>query len=253
MRNDSRIPIKVQKRVGKLRETLDHHGHLYYVLDAPKITDEAYDSLMRELRGLEEKYPSLRVESSPTVRIGGKPLPSFKKVKHEVRQWSFDNVFNATELLKWEERILRILKKEFPVNKLDLSYCSELKIDGLKVVLTYKKGIFIRGATRGDGIIGEDITHNLKTIGSIPLKLKNQIDVVVGGEVWLSGTEFKRINKERKKNNEPLFANPRNTAAGTLRQLDPKVTASRRLDTFMYDITISPSKENNVTAPKTQI
>ena len=253
MSNDLRVPIKIQKRVNKLREILDHHGHLYHVLDAPEIADEAYDSLMRELRGLEGKYPSLKVESSPTVRVGGKPLSSFKKAKHKVRQWSFDNVFNSIELSQWEERILRILKKESPVNKSDLSYCCELKIDGLKIVLTYKEGIFIRGATRGDGTVGEDITHNLKTIGSIPLKLKKQIDIVAQGEVWLSDTEFKRINYERKKNNEPLFANPRNTAAGTLRQLDPKITAARRLDTFMYDITILTTGGGGVVTPKTKI
>ena len=253
MSNDFHVPVKVQKRIEQLREILNYHGHLYYVLDKPEITDEAYDSLMRELHGLEEQYPKLRVESSPTVRIGGKPLETFMKVKHEVRQWSLDNVFDATELAQWEEKILRILKKDSQVDASDLSYCCELKIDGLKIVLVYKNGVFVRGATRGDGTVGEDITHNLRTIGSIPLKLEKQIDIVVEGEVWLPGTEFKRINKERKKGNEPLFANPRNAAAGTLRQLDPSVTAKRRLDTFMYDVTILSSGKNSIDVPKTQI
>jgi len=224
------------KRIEKLRSVVAGHQHLYNVLDQPEISDEAYDSLMRELIALEKKYPQFHTENSPSVRVGGEPLGSFSKAKHSVRQWSLDNVFNFEELTGWQDKIKRILDKEYEKKSPALVYCAELKIDGLKIVLTYTKGELVRATTRGDGITGEDVTHNIKTIGSIPLLLKEKVDMTVSGEIWLSHKEFERINKERKKNDEPLFQNPRNAAAGTLRQLDPKVTAGRRLDTFIYDI-----------------
>ena len=220
---------KLAKEINKLR-------YQYHVLDNPEITDEVYDSLMEELRNLEEKYPKLKTPESPTQRIGGKPLDKFRKMRHKVRQWSFDDVFSFEELKKWEEKILR-MKEKIPQIKNDiLEYDCEVKIDGLKIILTYEKGIFKTGATRGDGIIGEDVTENLKTIYSIPLQLNQNIDGVMVGECWMSKIELERINNIRKKKKEPLFANSRNVAAGSIRQLDPKIAASRKLDSFIYDI-----------------
>lgn len=247
-----KISKEVEKRIKQLQNTLTDHQNLYHVVDKPEISDEAYDSLMRELILLEKTYPGDKTRTSPSVRVGGEPLSSFKKTKHMIRQRSLDNVFSYKELAEWEEKLERILKREFEITK-KLTYCAELKIDGLKAVLTYENGEFVRGATRGDGVIGEDVTHNLKTIGSIPLKLTKKINITVSGEVWLSHAEFKKINKRRKKNNEPLFANPRNAAAGTIRQLDPKVTASRRLDTFIYDINHLENGNDTISNPKTQI
>lgn len=246
------VPKDVVKRARQLRETLTHHGRLYHALDKPEISDEAYDSLMRELISLETEYPSTRSATSPSLRVGGKPLSEFKKVKHQVRQWSLNNVFGFDELREWEERITRILAREFERTDLSLSYDTELKIDGLKVVLTYKDGVFVTGATRGDGIIGEDVTENLRTIGSIPLELPKKINCVCVGEVWLAQTELARINKGREKAGEPLFANTRNAAAGTLRQLDPRVTAGRNLDTFVYDIIVQEGGKETLPPPKTQ-
>jgi len=227
---------EAKERIEKLRDVVLHHQHLYHVEDQPEISDEAYDSLIRELISLEEQFPQYRSENSPSVRVGGAPLESFSKTEHVVRQWSLDNVFNFEELSSWEEKLNRILDKEFEQKKPSLEYCAELKIDGLKIVLTYVGGQLVRAATRGDGVVGEDVTHNIRTIGSVPLTLSKKVDIIVAGEIWLSKKEFERINMERKKNGEPLFQNPRNAAAGTIRQLDPKITASRKLDTFIYDI-----------------
>lgn len=236
-----------------MRESLLHHQYLYNTLDTPEITDEAYDSLMRELLSLEEQYPEIASSTSPTVRVGGEVLSSFKKTKHVVRQWSLDNVFSYQELGKWEEKIARILEREFEITSAKPEYCVELKIDGLKAVLTYENGVLVKGATRGDGVTGEEITENLKTIGSIPLTLNKKVNLIVSGEVWLSKKEFKRINREREKAQEPVFQNPRNAAAGTLRQLDPKIAASRNLSTFMYDINRLEDGDDRVEAPRTQI
>ncbi|MBI5138475.1 MAG: NAD-dependent DNA ligase LigA [Candidatus Vogelbacteria bacterium] len=237
------------KRVEKLRETIDRHRYFYHVLDKPQISDEAYDSLFRELVELEDKFPELKTSDSPTIRVGAEPLKEFKKVKHAVRQWSFDDVFDFAELGKWDERVRNALKKhinsvEFHftedgkdgIRQIPVEYCCELKIDGLKIVLTYEKGILVQAATRGDGEIGEDVTQNVRTIKSVPLRLNKLIDISVVGEVWIAGESLKKINAERVKNNEAPFANTRNLAAGSLRQLDPKITASRKLDTFIYDI-----------------
>lgn len=248
-----RILSGIKKQVEQLRKTIKSHSHLYHVLDKPEISDEAYDSLIRELVEYEEKYPKLKSTTSPSVRVGGSPLESFQKTTHKERQWSLDNAFNNKELIKWEEKLLRILKHEFEIHKQDISYCCELKIDGLKVVLTYENGEFVQGATRGDGFIGEDVTHNLKTIVSIPLKLNKKINITTGGEVWLSHKEFDRINKKRDKEKEPLFVNPRNAAAGTIRQLDPKIAAERNLSCFMYDIDNIEFSDDKVKIPKTQI
>lgn len=250
---DKKISNDIKKHVKQLRDTIKSHQHLYHTLDTPKISDEAYDSLIKELTTLETKYPELKSSTSPSIQIGGEVIQSFKKVTHSERQWSLDNAFNREDLIKWEEKLLKILERDFEVNKSDISYCSELKIDGLKIVLTYKNGEFIQGATRGDGVIGEDVTHNLKTIKSIPLELNKKIDITIGGEAWLSHKEFDQINKKRKKEKEPLFANPRNAAAGTIRQLDSKIASKRNLSYFMYDINNIKSGRDSIKIPKTQI
>lgn len=230
------IPKDVKERYEKLSKTVDHYRYLYHVLDKPNITDESYDSLMQELVRIEEKYPALRTPQSPTQRVGGEPLSEFKKVKHEVRQWSFDDCFSMDGLKKWNEKIRRMIEKDQTLKNEKIEYCCELKIDGLKIILSYKDGKFVQGATRGDGVIGEDVTSNLKTIKSIPLVLPKGIDIIVVGECWLSKNELRKINKEREKRGEQLFANTRNAAAGSIRQLDPKIAASRNLSSFIYDI-----------------
>lgn len=223
-------------RYEKLIKLIDHHRYLYHVLDQPEISDEAYDSLLRELSALEEKYPELISPLSPLQRVGGETLKEFQKVRHEIRQWSFDDCFDFGELQKWEEKIRRMMEKEPGLKNEKLEYCCELKIDGLKAVLTYKNGEFIQGATRGDGQVGENVTENLKTIKSIPFFLADQVDIIAVGEAWMNKKELVRINIERGQAGEPLFANTRNAGAGSIRQLDPKITAARKLDTFVYDL-----------------
>ena len=230
------IPKEVKERHEKLAKTIDHYRYLYHVLDQPNITDESYDSLMQELIGIEEKYPELKTPLSPSQRVGGEPLSEFKKVKHEVKQWSFDDVFSYDDLKKWEEKIKKLIGKEPSLKNEKLEYDCELKIDGLKIILKYKDGKFVQGSTRGDGEIGEDVTENLKTIKSIPFVLSKPLDVISVGECWLSKKELQAINKEREKKGEQLFANTRNAAAGSIRQLDPKIVAKRNLSTFIYDI-----------------
>ncbi len=225
-----------EKRIEILRNTIKHHNYLYHTKDAPEISDEAYDSLLKELILLEEKYPELHSSTSPTQRVGGEPIESFSKVKHKVRQWSYDNIFNHKELLKWDEKTKRFITKSGDIAESNLEYYCEPKIDGLKIVLNYEKGRLVQAATRGDGESGEDVTHNVKTIKSIPLQLNRGIDLIAVGECWLPHSELKRINKKRVKEGEQPFANARNAAAGTLRQLDPKVASSRNLDAFIYDI-----------------
>ena len=230
MKNDAK------KRLEQLEILVAHHQKLYHEHDAPEISDEAYDALVRELRALEEVHPAYKKKNSASERVGGAPISAFKKVQHDVPQWSFGNIFSYEELIEWYKKLLRHLEREGSAPRGDLSFCVEHKIDGLKVVLTYEQGVFVQGATRGDGVVGEDITENLKTIRTIPLTLTQPVDIIVGGEAWLAHSEFIRINKERKTDNEPLFANPRNAAAGSLRQLDSHITASRKLDCFVYDI-----------------
>ncbi|MEI6420191.1 MAG: NAD-dependent DNA ligase LigA [bacterium] len=245
------IPKSAKERHAKLVEIINHHRYLYHALDKSDMSDEAYDSLMEELTKLEQEFPALITPSSPTQRVGGEPLKEFKKVTHEVSQWSFDDVFDLAELKKWEEKALRLMQKE-GVEKEKLEYCCELKIDGLKVILTYKNGELVQAATRGDGEVGEDVTSNIRTIASVPLTLIKKIDLIAVGEVWLGKDELSRINKEREKTGEQLFANTRNAAAGSIRQLDPKIAASRRLSTFIYDIDkiSSPSLRAEVESSK---
>lgn len=235
MPQPEKVPQNIARRAKLLRETIERHRINYHVLDKPEITDEAYDSLFRELEDLEKNYPTLKTPDSPTERVGGEPLPYFEKVRHETRQWSFDDVFDEGELQKWDEKIKNMIRKA-GLEKEKLEYCLELKIDGLKIVLTYEGGILKRGATRGDGEIGEDITPNIKTIQSVPLSVPVLEHLVVVGEAWISKEELKRINAERSEKGEPAFANTRNLAAGSVRQLDSKITSSRKLGAFIYDI-----------------
>lgn len=223
------------ERAAKLRDLIDHHRRLYHTLDQPEISDEAYDSLVKELEQIESDFPELKRADSPTQRVGGEVQKEFTKVRHEVRQWSFDDVFDAAELQKWEEKVRNFMAKAGVADE-KLEYCCELKIDGLKIILTYENGAFIRAATRGDGEVGEDITHNVRTIRSVPLGLNEKRNMIVVGEAWIGTKELEKINRARAENGEPLYANSRNLAAGSIRQLDPKITASRKLDTFLYDI-----------------
>ena len=232
----------IKERLNKLKEILEKHRYLYHVLDKPEISDEAYDSLFKELEEIEKSHPELTTSDSPTQRVGGEPLKEFNKIRHSTQQWSFDDIFDFDELKKWEEKIKNFIKKA-GLESEKLEYCCELKIDGLKIILTYKNGILVQGATRGDGLVGEDVSSNIKTIQSIPLSLKENISIDVVGEVWLSKKNLEKINKEREKSGEDVYANTRNLAAGSLRQLDPKVTASRGLDSFIYDVDLTDQKE----------
>lgn len=225
---------EAKKRAEKLKKEIEHHRYRYHVLDDPETTDEVYDSLMQELIALEGQYPDLKDPNSPTQRVGGEPLDKFIKVRHKKRQWSLDDAFSFEQMGDWEEKITRMLRKKGIDAKLD--YIAELKIDGLKIVLDYESGLLKRGATRGDGVVGEDVTENIKTIRSIPLRLPENVDITVVGECWLSNKELERINKKRKKEGQAEFANSRNAAAGSIRQLDPRIAASRNLDSFIYDI-----------------
>lgn len=239
-------------RIQKLASEINKRRYEYHVLDRPDMTDEVFDSLMKELRELEEEYPDFRAPDSPTQRVGGAPLSKFQKVRHRVRQWSFDDIFDYDGLKKWDEKVRRMVEKTGKNEKIE--YVSEIKIDGLKIVLTYENGIFKQAATRGDGIIGEDVTENVKTIYSVPLRLKYPADCVVVGECWLSKKELERINDSRKKKGEALFANSRNAAAGSIRQLDPKIAASRKLDTFIYDLEMIDIQESKgIKIPEAQI
>jgi len=294
-----RVPHEVRERAAKLRALVAYHQARYHEQDAPEIGDEAYDALVRELRALEAAHPSLARGGTPSERVGGRPDRAFRKVRHAVRQWSFDNVFTLEELAAWRDRVVRGLRRpspepsaggfrteegppppslplgkgeeqghpsrrkngSFPLETASTSraldapaplgtegegtpsvsgsgvpFCVEHKIDGLKVVLTYEKGVFVRGATRGNGEVGEDITENLRTVATLPLTLTEPVDCVVVGEAWLAKDELMRINGERERVGEPPFANTRNAAAGSLRQLDPSITASRKLSCYVYDL-----------------
>ena len=219
----------IKERVKKLRETIERHRQLYHTHDRPEISDEVYDALIRELEQLESQYPSLATSDSPTERVGGEVLEKFEKVVHTVPQWSFNDAFDENDIRGFDERVKRLLKTS-------PEYLAELKIDGLKVVLTYEKGVLKTAATRGDGRVGEDVTNNVWTIESVPLKLREPVSIIVEGEVWMGKSVLEKLNRERKKKGEELFANPRNVAAGSLRQLDSSITRTRKLDSFIYDI-----------------
>lgn len=219
-----------QKRIEKLKKEIARHRYLYHVLDKIEISDAALDSLKHELLKLEQEYPEFITSDSPTQRVGGKALEKFKKVEHTKPMLSMEDIFSFEELEDWENRI----KKLRPSGRFD--YFCEVKMDGLAVSLIYKDGVLRVGATRGDGKIGEDVTQNLKTIEAIPLRLQKDIDTEARGECFMPKKVFEELNKEQKKRGEKEFANPRNAAAGSIRQLNPKITASRKLDFYGYNL-----------------
>ncbi|PIR82917.1 DNA ligase (NAD(+)) LigA [Candidatus Kaiserbacteria bacterium CG10_big_fil_rev_8_21_14_0_10_56_12] len=223
------IPLKVRERAQKLQGLLRHHSHQYFTLDAPEISDAAYDSLNRELKALEARYPELRRADSITSRVVGEALPFLKKARHVVPQWSFNDAFSEDEVVAFDERV-RKLSGTAP------TYDLELKIDGLKIVLTYARGELVAAVTRGDGITGEDVTHNVRTIPTLPQRLMRPVDLIAEGEVYLTKSGFTKLNQAREKAGEALFANPRNAAAGSIRQLDPAIAAARPLGVFLYDV-----------------
>lgn len=232
----SGIPQSIKDTVQKLKLEIEHHNYQYYVLDRPEISDEAYDKLFKKLKELEEAHPELITADSPTQRVGGKPLKAFKPVNHRVPMLSLDNVFDRSEFEDFEKRMRRYLG--LPLDS-KMEVVGELKLDGLGVNLTYEKGVLAQGATRGDGFRGEDITQNLKTVKSIPIRLRGfEIPriVEIRGEVFMSKAELTRLNEVRLKKEEPPFANTRNAAAGSLRQLDSTITAARKLDAFFYGV-----------------
>ena len=225
-------PDKAAKRVAELCELLDRYNYEYYVLDSPTISDAQWDTLFRELVSLEEQHPELRSPDSPTQRVGATPSAAFKEYRHVVPMLSLGNAFGEGELRQWQQRVMKLL------NGAPHRFVAELKIDGLAIALRYERGAFISGGTRGDGSVGEEITPNLRTIRSIPLRLNGQAPEVleVRGEVYMRRSDFDRMNERRIAAGEPAFANPRNAAAGAVRQLDPRITASRPLRFFAYGI-----------------
>ena len=236
---------EIEQRVKQLRQQLQEASYAYYVLDAPMLADEVYDRLYRDLQALELEYPELITAESPTQRVGEKPATQFYSVKHNIPLYSLENAFDIAEFGKWQERWLRVAPAHSLGENRGVEYVCELKIDGSALALTYENGVLIRGVTRGDGVSGEDITQNVKTIRSIPLKLNldNPPPIVeVRGEAFLSLSVFEEINREREKAGEQLFANPRNAAAGTLRQLDSKIVDKRRLDFFAYTLHFDEGK-----------
>ena len=221
------------QRIRKLKELINRHRYLYHVQDRQEISEAALDSLKKELFDLERKFPEFITSDSPTQRVGGRPLEKFEKAKHYQPMLSLNDAFSPKDMEDWLDRVSKILTEQ---EKKQIDFYCELKIDGLAIELVYQGGILKQGSTRGDGQIGEDVTQNLKTIEAIPLKLEIPRQIVVRGEVFCSKKELERINKEQKRSGLPEFANPRNLAAGSIRQLDPKITVSRRLDSFAYDL-----------------
>ena len=218
----------MKERMDELIDYINKASYEYYVLDNPTITDQEYDDYYNELLSIEEKYPELKREDSPTNRVGGAVLDKFEKVTHDHPMLSFDDIFNEEEIILFDERIKKVVSTAH--------YTLEPKMDGLSGSLIYKKGVLVRGATRGDGVTGEDITTNIKTIKSVPLRLTEDIDIEVRGEIYMSKKSFLEANREKVKNGEKEFANPRNAAAGSIRQLDSKVAAKRNLDFMAYFI-----------------
>ncbi|WP_049060292.1 DNA ligase LigA-related protein, partial [Klebsiella aerogenes] len=224
----------IEQKLTELRTTLRHHEYLYHVMDTPEIPDAEYDRLMRELRELEAQHPELITPDSPTQRVGAAPLASFSQIRHEVPMLSLDNVFDEESFLAFNKRVQDRLS-----DTADLTWCCELKLDGLAVSILYENGVLMQAATRGDGTTGEDITSNVRTIRAIPLKLRGDnipARLEVRGEVFLPQAGFEKINEEARRTGGKVFANPRNAAAGSLRQLDPRITAKRPLTFFCYGV-----------------
>ena len=226
----------MDKEIGRLNELKDQireHDYNYYVLNQSLISDAQYDELLQTVRGIEEDYPELITNDSPTQRVGGEATDQFEQVTHSIPMLSLSNTFDYTGLEEWQKRAANI------IDSTDLIFSAELKIDGLAISLIYENGTFVRGSTRGNGLIGEDVTHNLKTIRSIPLSLNQDLPghLEVRGEVYMPLNAFNAINQQRSEQDEPLLANPRNAASGSIRQLDPRITASRKLDIWIYSLT----------------
>lgn len=234
------IPESIKGRYEKLKKAINRYRYLYHVEDREEISSEARDSLMRELMEIEKAYPAIIAPDSPTQRIAGTPLPKFSKVRHKVPQWSFNDGFTPDDIRDFDARVKRQLKPIF--GDVEPMYINELKIDGLKIVFEYQKGILTTAATRGDGEVGEDVTSNIRTIESVPLSLERNVDIIVEGEVWMSAKNLELLNKAQQKAGKPVYANPRNVAAGSIRQLDPSVAASRKLDVFIYDVAQTSEK-----------
>ena len=222
----SEQPQEAAARHAELSQLLHHHNYLYHGLDNPEISDAEYDRLMQELLDLEEKFPELISSASPSQRVGTTPLDSFPSATHASPMLSLENAFNAEELRDFDSRIKRYLARDA-----DIPYLCEMKLDGVAVALTYEQGRLVRGATRGDGTTGEDITQNLRTLGAIPMQLQNDYPdlLEVRGEVYMELDAFRQLNDRRREEGESTYANPRNLTAGSLRQLDPRLTASRPL------------------------
>ena len=225
---------EIKSTVKRLHETIEFHNYRYYVLDDPEVPDAEYDRLMRELQALEAKHPELITEDSPTQRVGGEPLEGFEEVQHVVPMLSLDNAFDETEVQAFDKRIHDRLKIDE-----DIEYVAEPKLDGLAISLLYEAGKLVRAATRGDGRVGENVTQNIRTIRSVPLRLQGKNvpqRLEVRGEVYLPKAGFIKLNQTQEKKGEKLFANPRNAAAGSLRQLDSKITAARPLEMYCYSL-----------------
>src|SRR5438445_708941 len=226
----------VEQKIEALREKIRYHEHLYYVLDNPEISDFEFDKLMQELQQLEAEHPALITPDSPTQRVGGKPREGFVKVRHSSPMLSLDNTYNEEELRAWERRVHELSGRS------EVDYVCELKLDGMSLALIYEDGRLVRGITRGDGSVGEDVTLNIRTVRSVPLSIPKEKlkqagippDFEVRGELLMPTASFKKINEQRERDGLPTFANPRNFTAGTVRQLDSNITAERRLDYFPY-------------------
>ena len=226
----------IEKKTEALREKIRHHEYLYYVLDQPAISDAEFDKLMRDLKDLEAEHPDLITADSPTQRVGGKPREGFVKVPHSSPMLSLDNTYNEDELRAWERRVHELSGQK------NVDYVCELKLDGMSLALVYEDGKLVRGITRGDGSVGEDVTLNVRTVRSIPLSISKEklkkagipVDFEVRGELLMPTAAFRKVNEERERKGLATFANPRNFTAGTVRQLDANVTAERRMDFFPY-------------------
>ncbi|MBX2807105.1 MAG: NAD-dependent DNA ligase LigA, partial [Cellvibrionaceae bacterium] len=228
------MPVDIAKQIQQLRTDINYHNYRYYALDDPQIPDAEYDRLLRQLQALEQQHPDLVTADSPTQRVGSEPLGEFAQVHHQLPMLSLDNAFNHAELEAFDQRLQERLESESPIE-----YACEPKLDGIAVSLIYRKGVLSAGATRGDGTTGEDITLNLRTIGSIPLRLQGDDYpeyLEIRGEVYLPKRGFEQLNSDAAARGEKLFVNPRNAAAGSLRQLDPKVTAQRPLEMCAYSV-----------------
>ncbi len=237
-----------EKRLRELTKLVAYHRERYHTDDAPEIADEVYDSLLIELRDLELE---LKGEVVAANTVGSATSTAFAKVSHAVAQWSFDNVFDYAELIDWDERATRVLGEAD--TKVAYTYVAEHKIDGLKLVLTYQAGVLVRAVTRGNGTVGEDVTHTARTIKDLPEVLTHAVDLVCVGEVLLANDAFKILNEQQVKTGEALFANPRNAAAGTLRQLDPEISRARGLSLFCYDIDLFIPNSSGLVVPETQM